>query len=107
MLPHHIARQANDSIYDQDLQDKRDAIDTWYSWIEEFFCDAVGMTIGGASYLYTFSHYLRIEGRSAFSKDFNDLQLSSHPVTWYRIKNLCLRAKKLDLIEEEDAIIEI
>lgn len=102
----HIARQSNDAIYQQDLRDKIDTVDTWYSWLEEFFCDAVGLTIGGASYLHTFSHYLRTEGRSAFSKDFNALRLSSHPVTWLRIKYLCLRAKKLGLTSEANSILE-
>src|SRR5262249_33798448 len=72
-------------------------IETWYEWMQELFCDAVGLEMGGSTYLKTFSQYLRIGGRTAFFVPENDLAKRSHPVTTIRIKFLVARAKKLGL----------
>ncbi|WP_316796366.1 hypothetical protein [Pedobacter agri] len=79
-------------------------VETWYEWIQEFFCDAVGLTIGGSSYLKAFSHYLRISGRQSFFHAENDLMNSGHPVTWLRIQFLISRAHEMGLTDEADNV---
>ena len=79
-------------------------VDTWTKWIEELFCDAVGVRIGGASYLHAFSHYLRMNGRAAFYRTDKDLGGSSHPVPWLRVKFLVKWAEDFGLREEAEAL---
>lgn len=82
-------------------RDKNNAIiETWFSWMQEFFCDAVGLYIGGKSYLHIFSLYLRLSGNSSFYANEENLKLSTHPVSWLRIKFLVQRAKTLGLEKE-------
>ncbi len=83
------------------IREKNNAIiETWFSWMQEFFCDAVGLHIGGKSYLHIFSLYLRTSGNSSFYVNEENLKLSTHPVSWLRIKFLVQRAKVLGLEKE-------
>ena len=89
-------------------------VDTWTNWIEELFCDAVGIRIGGASYIHAFSYYLRMSGRAAFFRTEKDLGKSSHPVSWLRVKFLIkwaeqygLEKEALSLSEEWEALAKI
>ena len=85
-----------DDKYTEELERKRDVIvDTWYEWTQEFFCDAVGFVIGGPSYAYAFSMYLRMLGRSEYQVPQENLARSSHPVTWIRIQLLADRARRM------------
>lgn len=68
--------------------------DTWYAWIQELFCDAVGFRIGGPSFLYAFSVYLGAVNRNHFYRAPKDLALSEHPVTWLRVHFLADLARK-------------
>ena len=76
-------------------RDRNVIVATWYEWAKEFFCDAVGFTMGGASFAYAFSMYLRILGRSEYHVPEKDLARSSHPVTWIRIQLLANRARRM------------
>ncbi len=75
-------------------------IETWFEWLEELFCDAVGLTIGGGAYLNAFSHFIRFSGSSTFFIPERDLAKSSHPVSWLRVRLLSERANNLKLNKE-------
>ena len=66
-------------------------VETWYTWAQEFFCDAVGFIMGGASFISAFSVYLRMLGRSQYYVE--NLAHRSHSVTWIRIQLLADRAR--------------
>ena len=86
---------------------QRDAIvRTWYQWTQELFCDAVGLTIGGPSFLWALSTYLGTLDRGDFYRPPQDLQWSTHPVTWLRIKLLLSQAQAKGLSDEANAIGE-
>jgi hypothetical protein len=63
-------------------------VQTWFAWVQELFCDAVGFRIGGLSYAYAFSMYLKMWGNDRFQLPFDRLVRSTHPITWFRIKFL-------------------
>jgi hypothetical protein len=86
--------QRNDRHSDTQALRRQGIVDTWYRWTQELFCDAVGLTIGGPSYLHAFSRYLGTMERGTFFRDADDLELSDHPVTWLRIRLLVQRARK-------------
>ena len=93
LLPSPVER---DDQYAQTQEKSRNVIvATWYEWAKEFFCDAVGFTMGGASFAYAFSMYLRILGRSEYHVSKEGLARSSHPVTWIRIHLLADRARRM------------
>jgi hypothetical protein len=97
-----------DDQYDEDQAARRQGIvDTWYAWAQEFFCDAVGLTVGGPAFLHSFSEHLSRMERGDFYRQPSDLYHSSHPITRLRIRFLTARARRLgysadaDLLEEE------
>lgn len=94
-IGHHLLPPVErDDAYTQTQERSRNAIVAiWYEWAKEFFCDAVGFTIGGASFAYAFSMYLRILGRDQYHVSKEELARSSHPVTWIRIHLLADRAR--------------
>ena len=79
---------------------------TWYAWAQELFCDAVGLTIGGPSFLLALSTYLGTSSRSDFYLTPDQLRFSTHPVTWLRIKLLLSQARAQGLASEADAVEE-
>ena len=79
---------------------------TWYEWIQELFCDAVGLTMGGPAYGFAFSEYMMRLDRGDFSLDQTDLALSSHPVSWLRVQFLVARARRLGYAAVADEIEE-
>ena len=68
-------------------------VETWYTWAQEFFCDAVGFVIGGAAFTHAFSMYLRMLGRNQYHVE--KLAHRTHPVTWIRIQLLADRARRM------------
>jgi hypothetical protein len=89
--------QNNDPTYEEDRKRIKIMVETWYEWMQELYCDAVGLEIGGVTYLKTFSQYLLLSGKTAFHVKPTDLARRSHPVTMIRIKFLASRARKLGL----------
>lgn len=87
-----------------EAQRRTEIVERWYDWAQEFFCDAVGLVIGGSAYLYAFSMYMRVRGRSSFSLPADELRFSSHPVSWARIRLLCFRARVLGLERAADEL---
>lgn len=67
----------------------------YYPWCQEFFCDAVGLQIGGLSYLHAFINYFRLQGGQAFYVPRDKLVHKEHPVGWLRVRSLIHRAEKL------------
>lgn len=94
----------DDSSAQQHLPSPTLVIETWYEWLQELFCDAVGLQIGGPCFLKTFSIYLRMTGRRAFQLPAELLAGSSHPVTWLRVKILREQARALNLSSEAEKL---
>lgn len=99
--------QMDDIMAAQVMQEQQLVVERWYEWMQELFCDAVGLTIGGSSYVRAFSTYLRMRGRDQFLVPKEDLEGQAHPVTWLRIKMLATRLraggsnKLADSLEQE------
>jgi len=92
----------------QIYQRKRKLIaERWYDWAQEFFCDAVGLVMGGPAFAYSFSFYFRTIGQDAYRRSYSDQMRNEHPVTWLRIHVLADQARSLgwqgvgDQIEKE------
>jgi hypothetical protein len=88
------ASQRNDRYSDVMTSQRQEIADTWYAWIQELFCDAVGFSIGGPAFLYVFSHFLGMMDQGNFYRRPKDLKYSSHPVTWLRVGFLSRRVAK-------------
>jgi hypothetical protein len=67
----------------------------YYPWCQEFFCDAVGLQIGGPSFLHAFVNYFRLHGTHAFYVPREKLVHKEHPVGWLRVRSLIHRAVKM------------
>ena len=85
--------QRNDRHSEIQTSRRQTIVDTWYSWIQELYCDAVGFQIGGPSFLHAFSAYLSVVNRNDFYRGPKDLALSEHPVTWLRVHFLAELAR--------------
>jgi hypothetical protein len=85
--------QRNDQYAQEQARIRQSIVETWYKWIQEFFCDAVGFEIGGPCFLYAFSEYIAKFQSADYSRQAPDLHGSSHPVSWLRIKLLIGRAQ--------------
>lgn len=86
-------RKRNDRYNEKKKLEHQAIAHTWFKWMNELYCDAVGFEIGGASYLLAFASYLRNFAETDFRLSKNDLLLSSHPITWLRVQVLASRAK--------------
>lgn len=95
--------QRDDLQAQESAKQRKAIVERWYEWIQELFCDAVGFTIGGPCFLHAFSMYSRMGGRSAFHLPQEELELSSHPVTWLRICLLAERVRKAGWSAESDS----
>jgi hypothetical protein len=96
--------QRNDRHADIQAGHRQVIVDTWYRWAQEFFCDAVGFTIGGPCFLHAFSAYVGTMERGDFYRQPIDLQHSEHPVTRLRVKLLCNRAQAQGFEDTAEAI---
>lgn len=96
--------QRNDDFGREQLKKQQIIINTWYSWTQELFCDAVGFTIGGPCFLNAFSSFLGTLERGDFYRQLNYLRLSPHPVTWIRIQLLANRARKAGFTKQALAV---
>lgn len=86
--------QRNDRYADLQVAKRQVIVDRWYRWTQEFFCDLVGLQIGGPSFLFAFARYMGSLERGDFYRQSTDLEKSSHPVPWLRIKLLVERARE-------------
>jgi hypothetical protein len=85
----------NDMRSDAETRERRVIVETWYTWTQEIFCDAVGLSIGGPGFVYAFSAHMRLRGRSAFEPVHEKLPHSSHPPAGIRMRLLCHRLAQL------------
>jgi hypothetical protein len=85
----------NDVHASQQRELQRNVVDTWYSWAQEFYCDAVGLVMSGPAYLHAFASYVARLEYGDFRRSPEDLAHSSHPVLWLRVRLLTERARRL------------
>jgi hypothetical protein len=88
------ASQRNDKHSEQQATKRRRIVNVWYDWMQEFFCDAVGLVMGGPSFLQAFSAFMCPLQQVDFYRN-PDYLIEDHPVTLLRIRFLCARARKL------------
>jgi hypothetical protein len=98
------AAKRNDAQGLREQQRRKLIVERWYDWAQEFFCDAVGLLMGGPAFARSFSFYFRTIGKDAYQRSFADQIRSNHPVTWLRIRLLADRARNLGLKEVADQI---
>lgn len=79
-------------------------VNNWYFWASELFCDAVGLHMGGPAYLHAFSAYCGNFARGDFDSTPADLDKSTHPVNWLRVRLLAKRARSLGWGEAARAV---
>ncbi len=89
--------QRDDRHAPHDQERRSTIVETWYEWTVELFCDAVGLVIGGAAFIHSFSMYFRMLGRDEFQVRAEALEHRGHPVTWLRIQLLVDRARRMNL----------
>lgn len=94
----------NDRQSQREQQKRKLIAERWYDWAQEFFCDAVGLMMGGPCFAYSFSFYFRTIGQDAYRRSFADQMHSSHPVMWLRVRLLVDRAESLGWQVEADEI---
>ncbi len=94
--------QRDDIHAERKIQRLKVIVERWYEWAQEFFCDAVGLCIGGKSFLNAFSMYLRMRGRGEYHVPEDELTEQSHPVTWLRVSMLTDRARLMGYRVESD-----
>lgn len=83
---------------------RRRVVTAWYAWAQEFYCDAVGLTVGGPSFLKSFSHFFRTRSLDQYYLPREAQLIRKHPVTWLRAKLLTDRARKLGYLELADSV---
>jgi hypothetical protein len=83
---------------------RRRVVTAWYAWAQEFYCDAVGLTIGGPSFLKAFSHFFRTRSVHQYYLPREEQLKGRHPVTWLRAKLLTGRARKYGYVELADSV---
>jgi hypothetical protein len=83
---------------------RRQAVTAWYAWAQEFYCDAVGITIGGPCFLKSFSHFFRTRSNDQYYLPRDEQLKRKHPVTWLRTKMLVDRARKYSYGDLADAV---
>lgn len=72
-------------------------VSAWYPWLQEFFCDAVGLTLGGEAFLKAFSHYFRHRSPEEYFVPRRQQLSREHPVTFLRMRMLVDRCEALGL----------
>jgi len=71
----------------------------YYEWCQEFFCDAVGLRIGGPAFAKALTSYFRLHGAGEFYVPRTKQIARRHPVSWLRIKMLVHRCQSHGLSE--------
>jgi hypothetical protein len=71
----------------------------YYEWCQEFFCDAVGLRIGGPAFAKALTSYFRLQGVGEFYVPRTKQMARRHPVSWLRIKMLVDRCQSHGLSE--------
>jgi len=85
---------------------RRRVVTAWFAWVQEFYCDAVGITVGGPAFLKAFSHFFRTRSNDQYYVPREDQLQRKHPVTWLRTKMILDRARKFGFDELADSVKE-
>src|SRR5262249_58689956 len=94
------------SAADRMVAFRRQVVTAWYAWAQEFFCDAVGITVGGPCFLKGFSHFFRTRSNDQYYVPRDEQLQRRHPVSWLRIKMLVDRAQKCGFTDLADRVDE-
>ncbi len=100
------ASQRNDQYAQEQTTVRQSIVETWYKWVQEFFCDAVGLVIGGPSFLHAFSEYMAKFQPSDYYRQPSDLHGSTHPISFLRIQLLVDRAIRRGFESDAAHVIE-
>ena len=100
------ASRRNDQQNIRQTEIRRSVGGVYYFWTMEFFCDAVGLTLGGPAFLFAFSDYLDSWKKTSFNLPPERMALSKHPVTWMRVHQLVRRSKSLGWHEAANSVEE-
>lgn len=84
-----------DAAAERDRRRRKDIVGTWYTWCEELFCDAIGLTIGGPAFLYALDRYVRIVNEKEYHATSSELTNRYHPIFRLRMRLLVHRAREL------------
>jgi hypothetical protein len=101
------ASQRNDRYAQEQAWQRQSIVETWYKWVQEFYCDAVGLAIGGPSFLNALAEYIGSFRPADYYRQASDLHGSSHPLSWLRIKLLAERAARAGYGSDADRVLEI
>jgi hypothetical protein len=71
----------------------------YYEWCQEFFCDTVGLRIGGPAFAKALTSYFRLQGAGEFYVSRAKQLTRHHPVGWLRMKMLADRCQNHGLSE--------
>jgi hypothetical protein len=99
------ASQRNDQYSQTQMRLRQSIVEAWYSWTQELFCDAIGLTIGGPCFLLSFSNYMAKYQTADFYRQPSNLHGSTHPVSWLRIQILVDRARQRGYEQTADLVI--
>jgi hypothetical protein len=83
---------------------RRHVVTAWYAWAQEFYCDAVAITIGGPRFLKAFSHFFRTRSNDQYYVPRDQQLVRRHPVTWLRTKMVVDRARKHGMTALADGV---
>ncbi len=100
------AARRNDQYAEQQAGQRHLIVDTWYSWAQELFCDAVGFVMSGPCYIRAFATFVNGMHRSEFYRNEQSLAGSTHPVTWLRVQFLARRARDAGFETLADTLVQ-
>lgn len=86
---------------------RKQVVTAWYAWAQEFYCDAVGITVGGPCFLKAFSHFFHTRSNDQYYVPRDEQLHRRHPVTWLRTKMLVDRARKHGLHTLADGVQDV
>jgi hypothetical protein len=86
---------------------RKQVVTAWYTWAQEFYCDAVGITVGGPCFIKAFSHFFRTRSNDQYYVPRDEQLKRRHPVTWLRTKMLADRARKYGLHTLADGVQDV
>jgi hypothetical protein len=93
-----LTRRRRKAVENQEMF-RQTVILRYYEWCQEFFCDAVGLRIGGPAFAKALTSYFRLQGAGEFYLPRFKQLARRHPVSWLRIRMLADRCKSHGLTE--------
>jgi hypothetical protein len=94
----------DDTYAEREAELRSVIIETWYSWMQELFCDAVGFVIGGPAFAHAFSMHLRMLGRGQYHLPPEQLPRRVHPVTRLRMQLIAHRAREMGFLDDAKSL---